>query len=105
MYPREPKNKKKVGKGNSANKTYYFTKDIQFLQHEPLIIKFRQIKVFFGNIHTSGRCITLVLNAFNSSQIFIRRLKKATAKKEDTTIQRLKDAQPELKIDHIVKER
>lgn len=81
VYPREPKNKKKVGKGNSANKTYYFTKDIQYLQHEPLIMKFRAIKTF------------------------LKRLKKATAKKEDAAVQRLKDTQPVVKIDHIVRER
>ena len=45
VYPREPPNYKKVGKGNPAKKTYYHAKDISFLSHEPLIQKFREFKV------------------------------------------------------------
>ena len=47
IYPQEPKHKKKVGKGSTAPKTYYFLKDIQFLLHEPVINKFREFKVSF----------------------------------------------------------
>jgi pescadillo protein len=46
VYPREPPNMKKAGKGNRAVRTYYHTKDIMFLMHEPLIKKFREFKVF-----------------------------------------------------------
>ncbi len=81
IYPREPKNRKKVGKGNSALKTYYFSKDIAYLAHEPLIQKFRDIKVF------------------------LRRVKKATAKHEATTLERLKLNEPKPKIDHIIRDR
>lgn len=81
IYPREPRNRKKVGKGNSALKTYYFTKDIAYLAHEPLIQKFRDIKVF------------------------LRKVKKATAKREETTLERLKSHEPKPKIDHIIRDR
>ena len=40
VYPREPKKKTKGG-----NTTYFFAKDIQFLQHEPLLAAFREQKV------------------------------------------------------------
>ena len=46
IYPREPKNRKKAGKGKASySRTYYFMKDIQWLSHEPLINKFRDHKV------------------------------------------------------------
>ena len=41
----EPKNKRKANRGRLANKTYYFAKDIRFLTHEPIIEKFRNMKV------------------------------------------------------------
>lgn len=45
IYPVEPRNKKKVTKGNSNLKTYYRLDDIQFLSHEPIIWKFWEFKV------------------------------------------------------------
>ena len=80
MYPAEPKNKKKVIK-ESAPCTYYFTKDIKYLAHEPIIWKFREFKVF------------------------IRKLKKAIAKEEPDTAKRLEQNKPVYKLDHILKER
>jgi pescadillo protein len=44
IYPREPRNKKKVSKGSTAATTFYYTKDIQYLLHEPLLAKFREHK-------------------------------------------------------------
>ena len=38
-------------------------------------------------------------------QIFLKRLKKASAKKQQPTFERLQAARPVLKIDHIIKER
>ena len=81
MYPREPKNKKKVNKGSTAHKTYYYVKDIQYLLHEPIVGKFREFKVF------------------------IRKLKKALGKDEPDTAARLKENKPVYSLDHIVKER
>jgi len=81
VYPREPKNKKKVNKGSTAHKTYYFVKDIQYLLHEPIVGKFREFKVF------------------------IRKLKKALGKDEPDTAARLKENKPVYSLDHIVKER
>jgi len=45
IYPREPRNKKKVLKSVTASTTFYYTKDIQYLLHEPLLQKFRDQKV------------------------------------------------------------
>ncbi|KAG9229923.1 Pescadillo [Amylocarpus encephaloides] len=44
IYPREPRNKKKASKSSSASTTFYYTKDIQYLLHEPLLAKFRENK-------------------------------------------------------------
>lgn len=45
IYPREPRNRKKVNKSATASTTFYYTKDIQYLLHEPLLQKFREQKV------------------------------------------------------------
>ncbi|XP_068747917.1 pescadillo homolog [Montipora capricornis] len=81
VYPVEPKNKKKLNKGSSTLKTFYYAKDIQYLLHEPIVNKFREFKVF------------------------LRKLKKAIAKEEPDTAQRLEDNKPVYKLDHILKER
>ncbi|PMD51540.1 uncharacterized protein K444DRAFT_620634 [Hyaloscypha bicolor E] len=44
IYPREPRNKKKASKSSTASTTFYYTKDIQYLLHEPLLQKFRDQK-------------------------------------------------------------
>ncbi|TPX55297.1 hypothetical protein PhCBS80983_g05431 [Powellomyces hirtus] len=81
VYPREPRNKKKVGKGSTAPRTYYYRKDIQFLLHEPVLHKLREQK------------------------IFARKLSKAIAKREWTKAKSLEDNRPEYTLDHIIKER
>eukprot|EP00795_Rhopilema_esculentum_P015350 gene15350-6582_t len=81
IYPREPKNKKKVNKGSTANKTYYYVKDIQYLLHEPVLDKFREFKVF------------------------IRKLKKALGRDETSRAAKLEENKPVYSLDHIVKER
>ena len=45
IYPVEPRNRRKANRGRLANKTYYLAKDIRFLTHEPIIDKFRDLKV------------------------------------------------------------
>ncbi|PSR94479.1 Pescadillo N-terminus-domain-containing protein [Coniella lustricola] len=44
IYPREPRDKKKVSKNSTPSTTFYYTKDIQYLLHEPLLAKFRDQK-------------------------------------------------------------
>ncbi|KAM9393492.1 pescadillo [Pholidichthys leucotaenia] len=81
IYPHEPKNKKKVNKGSTAQRTFYLLKDIRFLLHEPVVAKFREYK------------------------IFVRKLKKAYGKTEWSAVERLRENKPTYKLDHIVKER
>ncbi|CAL4935415.1 unnamed protein product [Urochloa decumbens] len=76
VFPRQPK--KKV-EGN--HKTYYHMKDIAFLAHDPLIEKFRQIKV-----HR-------------------KKVKKAVAKKNRDLADRLLNRPPTYKLDRLVLER
>lgn len=81
VYPRAPANKKKVNKGSTANRTYYFLKDIQFLLHEPIINKFREYKTY------------------------LKRLKKASVRGEKDQAARIVDNRPTYRVDHVVRER
>jgi len=81
IYPVEPKNKKKVNKGSTANRTFYYAKDINFLAHEPIINKFRDFKVY------------------------VKRLKRARGRRDIKAVGRIRNNKPSYKIDHIVKER
>lgn len=76
IHPREPKKK---FEGN--NKTYYHVKDINFLAHEPLLEKSREIKAFQ------------------------RKIKRARAKKNSSLATRLEANKPSYSLDHLVKER
>ncbi|KAJ8907854.1 hypothetical protein NDN08_007958 [Rhodosorus marinus] len=76
IYPREPKKK-----FDGVTKTYYLTKDIQFLLHEPLLGKIREIRAYR------------------------QKIKRARAKKEQGTLKTLLRNKPTYKIDHIVRER
>ncbi|KAF2794129.1 protein required for normal rRNA processing [Melanomma pulvis-pyrius CBS 109.77] len=82
IYPREPRNKKKVSKGSTAATTFYYTKDIQYLLHEPLLNKFREHKTVAKKI---GR-------ALGRGEV------GDAARLEKTHI-------PKIKLDHIIKER
>ncbi|KHJ30315.1 putative pescadillo-similar protein [Erysiphe necator] len=65
IYPREPRSKKKVSKSSSASTTFYYTKDIQYLAHEPLLTKFREQKTLEKKIARAlGRG-----NAHHASQL------------------------------------
>lgn len=44
IYPREPRSKKKASKSSTPSTTFYYTRDIQYLLHEPLLAKFRDHK-------------------------------------------------------------
>ncbi|KAI8048531.1 Pescadillo N-terminus-domain-containing protein [Syncephalis plumigaleata] len=50
VYPREPKNKKKANQGSTAQRTFYYYKDIQYLLHEPLLNHFRDHKAHLRKI-------------------------------------------------------
>ncbi|OLY85491.1 Pescadillo-like protein [Smittium mucronatum] len=81
VYPVEPKNRKKVNKGSTAPTTFYYTKDIQYLMHEPLLLKFREDK------------------------IFKRRLSHAKSKREWTKADGLKRHRPKYNVNHLILER
>ncbi|KAL3858501.1 hypothetical protein ACJMK2_013087 [Sinanodonta woodiana] len=81
IYPQEPKHKKVVGKGSTAPKTYYYSKDIKFLAQEPIISKFRDFKHF------------------------VKKLRKAVVKGNDSAAQRLRANKPKYSLDHIIRER
>jgi len=81
IYPHEPKNKKQVNKGSTAPRTFYFKKDIDFLAHEPLITKFRKHKAT------------------------IKKLKRATGRKDYKRAENIRDTFDQYTVDHIVLER
>ncbi|KAL1613014.1 mRNA-binding ribosome synthesis protein nop7 [Paraconiothyrium brasiliense] len=82
IYPREPRKKKKVSKGSTAATTFYYTKDIQYLLHEPLLAKFREHKAV------------------------AKKIAKALGRGEAGDAARLeKNLVPKIKLDHIIKER
>ncbi|KAF7130798.1 hypothetical protein RHSIM_Rhsim10G0017800 [Rhododendron simsii] len=76
IFPREPK--KKV-KGN--HHTYYHTKDILFLKHEPLLEKFRDIRAYD------------------------KKVKKALSKKNRDLAERLLTRKPDYTLDMLIRER
>ncbi|KAI5808569.1 ribosome biogenesis protein Pescadillo [Peziza echinospora] len=82
IYPREPRNKKKVSKSATPSTVFYYTRDIQYLQHEPVLQKFRDHKVF------------------------AKKLKRAIGRGDYTDAKRLeRDHAPQISLDHIIKER
>lgn len=81
IYPRDPTNKKKAGKGSTAPRTYYYRKDIQYLLHEPILQKFREQKT-----HK-------------------KKVKKATLKRDWAIVKALQENKPEYSLDHVIKER
>ncbi|KAJ8445065.1 hypothetical protein Cgig2_022585 [Carnegiea gigantea] len=76
VFPREPK--KKV-KGN--HQTYYHTKDIAFVQHDPILEKIRQ------------------------QRTHEKKVKKAVSKKNKDRVQRLKARKPKYILDRLILER
>ncbi|KAK2736244.1 mRNA-binding ribosome synthesis protein nop7 [Myotisia sp. PD_48] len=53
IYPREPRDKKKASRSATASTTFYYTRDIQFLLHEPLLKRFREQKALSKKIARS----------------------------------------------------
>lgn len=81
IYPREPRNKKKANKGSTKATTFYYSKDIDYLQHE------------------------LVLGKFREHKAFAKKLTRALGRGEVGDAKRLDDNRPKYKLDHIIKER
>lgn len=82
IYPREPRNKKKVSKSATPSTTFYYTKDIQYLLHEPLLNKFREHKAL------------------------AKKIGRALGRGEVGDASRLEKTQkPKITLDHIIKER
>ena len=82
IYPREPRNKKKASKTSTPNTTFYYTKDIQYLLHEPLLDKFRDQKAL------------------------AKKIARSLGRGEVGDASRLeKNNAPRLTLDHIIKER
>ncbi|GMH06776.1 hypothetical protein Nepgr_008616 [Nepenthes gracilis] len=76
VFPRDPKKKLK-----GTHQTYYHTKDILFLKHEPLVEKFREIRAYD------------------------KKVKKAISKKNKERAERLLAHKPNYKLDRLIRER
>ncbi|KAI4120910.1 MAG: hypothetical protein LQ338_006683 [Usnochroma carphineum] len=82
IYPREPRNKKKASKTSTPSTTFYYTKDIQYLLHEPILSKFRDHKAL------------------------AKKIARSLGRGEVGDAARLeKTAKPRITLDHIIKER
>ncbi|TKA32445.1 hypothetical protein B0A50_01553 [Salinomyces thailandicus] len=82
IYPREPRSKKRVSTSSTPSTTFYYTKDIQYLLHEPLLAKFRDQKALAKKI---------------SKALGRNEVGEAERKERNLT--------PRLRLDHIIKER
>ncbi|CAC5403274.1 PES1 [Mytilus coruscus] len=105
IYPHEPRHKKRVGKGSTAPKTYYFAKDINYISHEPIIHKFREFKRIQGKSKIVYISHEPIIHKFREFKHFVRRLKKAINKRNTDAANRIRANKPKYKLDHIVKER
>lgn len=81
IYPVEPKNKSKLTGANTRRKTYFYTRDIQYLINDPLLFKFFEFKVF------------------------MKRLTKAKGRHDLERFQKVNESKPIYKLDSVVKER
>lgn len=81
VYPREPKHRRRAQKGSSEIKVLYHAKDIRFLLSEPIVWTLRNYK------------------------IFAKKTGRDRALKDFRNLNRRLALYPEIKIDHIVKER
>ncbi|KAI9894925.1 MAG: mRNA-binding ribosome synthesis protein nop7 [Vezdaea aestivalis] len=82
IYPREPRSRKKASKSSTPSTTFYYTKDIQYLLHEPVLQQLRDQKTFQ------------------------KKLSKAIGRGDYSDAARIeKTRRPRIRLDHIVRER
>ncbi|RXW24755.1 hypothetical protein EST38_g1054 [Candolleomyces aberdarensis] len=81
IFPREPRNRKKANKGSSAPTSFYYTKDIVYLAHEPVLKRLREHKAF------------------------AKKLSRALGRGEWSAAKSLEEQKPVYRLDHIIKER
>jgi len=81
IFPREPRSRKRANKGSSAPTSFYYTKDIAYLAHEPILKKLREHKAF------------------------AKKLSRALGRGEWGTAKNLEESKPTYRLDHIIKER
>ncbi|KAJ3729624.1 Pescadillo N-terminus-domain-containing protein [Lentinula raphanica] len=81
IFPREPKSWERANKGSSAPTTFYYTKDIAYLAHEPVLKKLREHKAF------------------------AKKLSRALGRGEWISAKSLEENKPVYRLDHIIKER
>jgi len=79
IYPRPPK--KRLIKTHGTTTTFYHAKDVLFLSYEPLLQKFRDLKVF------------------------LRKLDKAKNREEKFKVKMLKKKKTKFNYDHLIRER
>ncbi|KAF8140103.1 Pescadillo N-terminus-domain-containing protein [Boletus edulis] len=81
IFPREPRSRKKANKGSTAPTSFYYTKDIGYLAHEPVLNKLREHKAF------------------------AKKISRALGRGEWSIAKNLEDSKPTYRLDHIIKER
>ncbi|WFD05121.1 mRNA-binding ribosome synthesis protein nop7 [Malassezia vespertilionis] len=81
IFPRQPRHVKRANKGSTAPTSFYYAKDIAYLQHEP------------------------VLRAFREHKTFAKKLNRAIARREWYAAKNMDENRPKYKLDHIIKER
>lgn len=81
IHPQQPRHSKRANKGSTAPATFYYTKDIVYLAHEPILKSLRDHKAF------------------------AKKLSRAIGRREWSAAKNLEDAKPRYTLDHIIKER
>ncbi|SPO21306.1 related to NOP7 - component of several different pre-ribosomal particles [Ustilago trichophora] len=81
IFPCQPKSVRKANKGSTAPTTFFFAKDIAYLQHEP------------------------VLQSLRDHKTFAKKLSRAIGRREWAAAKNLDESKPTYRLDHIIKER
>lgn len=81
IFPREPRHKKRANKGSTAPTSFYYTKDIAYIAHEPILGKLREHKAF------------------------AKKLARALGRGEWSSAKSLEEHKPTYTLDHVIKER